>query len=92
MEADAVTSAAGNNGWSIKREQTGSTGVREHGEHETVNHSVPGRPCISSKEYLPHKEHFIQGGRNGVQGVGFVIIPMKPVMTVEGRGGHINHS
>ena len=71
VEADAFTSAAGNNVWSIKREQMGSTGVREHGEHEIVSHSVPGRPCVSSKEYPPHKEHFIQGGRNGMQGVGF---------------------
>src|SRR5690554_1342645 len=55
-----------------RREQTSSTGVREHGEHETAIHSVPGRPGILSKEYFSHKEHFIQGERNGMQGVGFV--------------------
>ncbi len=55
----------------LRREQTGSIGVREHGEHEIVIHSVPGRPCILLQEYFPHKEHFIQGGRNGMQGVGF---------------------
>jgi len=34
-------------------------------------HSVSGRPCKFSKEYFPHEEHLVQGGGNGMQGVGF---------------------
>jgi len=60
MEADALTSAAGNNIWSVRQEQMGSIGVLEHGEHEIVSHGIPARPCIfSRKEYFLHKEHFI---------------------------------
>ena len=33
--------------------------------------SYLGDLAYSRKEYFQHKEHFVQGGRNGMQGVGF---------------------
>jgi len=93
VEADALTSAAGNKVRTKWQGRMDSTGVLEHGEHETVILSVPGRPLA-----FPRKRKGIRHTRSISSKVlemvqeesDSLIVPKKPVITVEGRGGHIN--
>ena len=69
----------------------GSTGVREHGEHEIVIHSVPGRPLAFPREGIQCTRSISSEALEKAQEESdSLIVPKKPVMTVEGRGGHIN--
>jgi len=70
-----------------------STGVKERGEHEIVIHSVPGRPLAFLKQTagIPHTRSISSKVRKKTQEESdSLIVPRKPVMTVEGRGGHTN--
>jgi hypothetical protein len=93
VEADALTSAAGNNARTIWQERASSTGVIEHGEHEIVILGVPGRSLA-----FPNLPVGIGHTRSisskvtekTLEKSDSLIVPKKPVMTVEGRGGHMN--
>jgi hypothetical protein len=93
VEADVITSTAGNNVRTKWRGRTGSTGVLEHGEHERVILRVPGRPLAfpKNREGIPHTRSISsEVGEMVQEGSDSLIVPKKPVMTVEGRGGHMN--
>jgi hypothetical protein len=71
-------------------EQTGSAGVLEHGEHKIVTHWIPGRPCKLSNKSILHTRSIASEVEETVcKESDSLIVPMKLVITVEGRGGHI---
>jgi hypothetical protein len=93
MEADALTSVAGNNIWLVRQEQMGSIGVLEHGEHEIVSHGIPARPCILSLRSIFYTRSISSKVEEMVcKESDLLIVPMKSVTKVEGRGKHIIRS
>ena len=93
MEADAFTSAAGNNVWSIeatnKRVPPGSESMASMRELFTA---YLGGLAYSRKSIYRTRSISSKAEETVCKESDSLIVPKKPVMTAEGRGGHINRS
>lgn len=70
----------------------GSVGVAERGEHETEIHCIPGRPYAFRVRTVSAEQGKTKTDEKTRKGSDSLIIPMKPLIAVEGRGGDTDRS